>query len=56
MAQKDKQPEFFPEAKVSLRPSADQKQTLEPDHGCVANIDGWIPRESQRLPPLSAMR
>ena len=50
MAQTDKQPEFFPEAKVSLRPSADQKQTLEPDHGCVANIDGS--RACPNAPPL----
>ena len=50
MAQKDKQPEFFPEAKVSLRPSADQKQTLEPDHGCSGK-HRRIPRRVQRTPP-----
>ena len=51
MAQQDKQPEWFPEAKVSLRPSADQKQTLEPDHGCGGK-HRRIPRARPNAPPL----
>lgn len=50
MAQQDKQPEWFPEAKVSLRPSADQKQTLEPDHGCVGIVDEHLSRARPNSP------